>query len=229
MVGQTMQEQASEFRTATELRLQTMKGDFKVFAERTLPFELQLLVKRWFEQQTPRIEHFLGEFSTVVAQEYGEHFGTTFGYVGDRLAGGATLDGDGRSLTAEDPNEYIGLALPAAGYIAAAFLATGPFVIVGLVAGGLLGKRLRDMQVETIRQQLLAELPAVIEEVTARPVEMLYQAIDTWFAGMLSALDQQFQSDLLSRRRDLVVDVDPENPDAVAERLGVIQSLQLTA
>ena len=196
-----MQAPADELTKALDVRLSGMKGDFKPFAERVLPYELQLLVKRWFEANRPRVEQFLVEFSAFASAEYVKHFGTTFGFrqgVEVEMVAAPSVD----RVEVSDPSEYLPLALPAAGYLAAAFLATGPFAIVGLVAGSVAAKFMREQQANAVREQLQIQLPAIVEQATTPSVVALQDAADRWFDGFVESVRRRFDEDVAVRRRD---------------------------
>lgn len=203
ILSQSLGEAQGEFSSSMLMRLESMKGDFSLFAGKVFPFELQIFMKRWFEGRQPQIEMFLNEFSTAISLEYSRHFGTVFGYVGGRLPLAKPVGNVSHSLHAEDPNDMVTMAMPAVGYLAASFLIGGPFVILGMVGGALFGKKLHDEKAMASRQQLIAELPAVVDAATSQMLEALLTSVDQWFEEMLSALSDNFDSDLALRRKDL--------------------------
>ena len=222
-VSESLRQDAAEFGQALDIRVQTMKGDFAAFVERSLPFELQMFVKRWFESKRLEIERFLGEFSCVVSAEYTRHFGVSFGLPVNRL-GSFGVHGQVASQAAlVDPDEKVQLILPAAGYLAATFLIGGPFAIVGLVAGTFTGKLMQNRKVALARQQVLAELPVLISLAIEGPLKGLSSAVDQWFVSLTSALERQFESDFSERSRDL--ESTHESPAAASAIAAALQRL----
>jgi small GTP-binding protein len=203
MLSKSLREKTDEFILGTETRLAALRGDFKTFAGKQLPYELQLLLKRWFETNQSTLEQYLVEFSGHVSREYIKQFGSAFGYVSKPTSPRAGANtGPGAPLVADDVNEYIGLALPAAGYLSLLFLSAGPFAIVGLVAGGIANKIMRDRHAEAVREQLFARLPLFVEESISTPFGTLLHSVDAWFEGLIGALRQQFEADLKHRQTD---------------------------
>ncbi|MDP2345588.1 MAG: dynamin family protein [Deltaproteobacteria bacterium] len=222
MISVSMQGPADELTRNLEVRLSGMKSDFKTFGERVLPYELQLLVKRWFEVNRPRVEQFLVEFSQFSTAEYAKHFGATFGF--RARVDVSPLTDAVANVEVNDPNEYVPLALPAAGYLVAAFLATGPFAIVGLVAGSVVAKVMRDRQATAIRERLQLELPSIVEQATAPSVAALQEGADRWFDGFVDSVRARFDQDVAARRRDFDADATGDGSDVGSDLDGAMQA-----
>ncbi len=219
MVEQSLQHAAREFLEREAMRVSTMRGDFRAYAEKVLPYEIQIMVKRWFEAKIPEIERFLGELSSHVAQDYRRAFGGVFGF-GDALRVEASRGPAPATMAVEDVSEYYGVALPAVGALAVGLLIAGPFLLVGAAAGGFIAKRIHASQTETLRDRILLELPNVVDAAIEPPVAGMGRAIDAWFTSLDAALRRQFESDTALRQADLERATDAR-PEA---RASVVQS-----
>jgi hypothetical protein len=157
------------------------------------------MVKRWFERSRPEIERFLEEVSQSVARDYHRAFGGAFGFGGalslEQEPGAVGIAAPG----VEDVSEHAALLLPVAGALAISLLVTGPFLLVGAAAGGFLAKRLQSAQAAAVREQLVADLPAVVEAATEPLLGALAASADRWFESFEEALRNQFRNDCAAR------------------------------
>ncbi len=203
LVAKSLEACTTDFLEGQVTRLSVQKGDFELYTKHVLPRELQQTVKRWFEGHMPEMERYLAAFSTRLAGEYRTHFGDALaipqhGFDARELPRDVTVD-----LQAEDSNEYLLYALPAAGGLAAALLLTGPFALVGMAAGGLAAKWKRDQDVAQARQALCEALPGAVDAALEPLRKRLDEQIDAWFAQLTTAVHDQYAKDLTRRRAEL--------------------------
>ncbi len=200
MLARSMEIKTAEFIQQEKLRVGSLKGDFKAYGEKMLPYQVQLFVKHWFESIRPKIEQFLAEFTAVMSAESAKGFGRGLEFRGE-LATSESPDVAASQVDLEDFNEYVGLALPGAGLVALSFLGLGPFAVVGMAAGMMLQKGLRDRQAEAMRDAVIGALPGVVGEAGDRVVHTLSAAVDRWFDAFEKSLRDQLYAMLEARRQ----------------------------
>jgi len=190
MVSQSLQHQQEGFLKAQTVQIETA-GDLRTYAEKVLPYEIQLFAKRWYESRNPEIERFLGECVQHVTAEYRRHFRNDFRAGLKSLSPVAEVPTDTAiQLMDKGGSELLMLGMPAAGLVGAVFLGLGPFAPLGMAAGLIAGKWMRDRQTSDLRTRLAAELPQLIRDVTAPMLEQLNESIDQWFAALVAALNK---------------------------------------
>jgi len=118
------------------------------------------------------------------------------------------------------------MALPAAAYIGLSFLVTGPFAILGLVAGGFAAKKIKDAKAEALRDQLLEDLPEIVTSATQEVLRKLHASIDDWYAALALALETQFHADLDQRAKSFAA-VANRNADALSPEVAAKAAVQL--
>ncbi|MCC6752149.1 MAG: dynamin family protein [Deltaproteobacteria bacterium] len=207
LLSQSQRVRNEEFVKHQMVRVSTMKGDFGAFCQKVLPYEMQCHVKRWFEEMRPVLQKFLEDFAAHSTAEYAKAFGGLLG-LQVTLALDDSFSGSAPVIEAQDYGEYVGLALPAAGFLAASFLALGPFAIVGLVAGTAINKVLQSRHAEANRAQITAEIPGAVHEVSTRALNALLEKVDDWFNAFTGVLREQFELEVARRQADFAVEGD---------------------
>ena len=226
IVTKSLVEATDDFVAHHRVRLKTMKSDFRNYAQTVLPHELQVFVKRWFEGIQGQIEAFTREVNGRIAHDYERAFGGTFGHVNAV----ETVAPKGPVVTAsvdiDEGGELLTMALPAAAYIGLSFLVTGPFAILGLVAGGFAAKKIKDAKAESLRDQLLADVPEMVTCATQEVLGRLHASVDDWYAALAAALEAQFRADLNERARSFEA-VANRSADALSPEVAATAAAEL--
>jgi hypothetical protein len=226
VVTKSLVEATDEFVAHHRVRLQTMKSDFRNYVQTVLPHELQVFVKRWFEGIQGQLEAFTGEVNGRIAHDYERAFGGTFGHVNAVEAVAPKGPVVTATVDIDEGGELLTMALPAAAYIGLSFLVTGPFAILGLVAGGFAAKKIKDAKAEALRDQLLEDLPEIVTSATQEVLRKLHASIDDWYAALALALETQFHADLDQRAKSFAA-VANRNADALSPEVAAKAAVQL--
>ena len=202
MLTHSMQQEVSRWAEQRQTAIASMP-DVSVYAKDALPRELQLFAKQWFERRQPDIEQFIVGFNHHLGQEFQRHFGGTIVPTPHRF--GASSAGANATVAGAEgggpPEALLETALPAAAYLALAFLGTGPFAIVGLVGGGLVARHLSAQRRAAEKTALLHDLEGAILAVMDAPLRNLHNACDGWFESVESEVRARFEAGLHQRTR----------------------------
>jgi len=195
LLSESMHQECDRFLEAMDLRIAGM-AEVGPFARDVLPKELQLMTKRWFEHRLPDIERFTSDLNRHLSMEYTRHFQRALMPVSiqqEALAPSTSIEA---RVTPLESTTQRGMeaALPAAGYIALAFLHTGPFAILGLVGGTLVSKHMANSRRAEEKDRLRAELPDLVRSLLATPLASLHEAVDSWHAALLDTVKAQYQT-----------------------------------
>ena len=225
MVRQSFDVSMGQFLENQKVRVSGMMGGIGEYAKRTLPLEIRLFVKRWFEARGPELERFLHEFSEHVAVQYTQYFESKLSLqLGAHPLLPRAQEVEPNVIAGQSSNhtEYVVRALPAVGGLGAMFLLSGPFVLVGAAAGAVAGHWLQKQKAEEARDQLVSDLRQITERGAEPAMEALGSHIDDWFGGFVQSLRTQLEEEV-DRVRLGFDSVDPswspETTESVAKEL----------
>ena len=200
MLTGSMQHEVRQWVEQRQVAIASMP-DVSVYVKDALPRELQLFAKKWYERRQPDIEKFVAAFNGHLGREFQRQFGgsvvpATRWTESNSTAISTRIE---RAESGGPPEAVLETALPAAAYLALAFLGTGPFAIVGLVGGGLMARRLSAQRKAAEKGALLHDLENAVLGVMEEPLRRLHQACDEWFAVVEDQVRARFEAGVNQR------------------------------
>lgn len=203
-------------------------GNPATYAENQLPLNIESSFKHWLEMKIVEISYFTNRYQQAMLHEYHRVFGddTVLGLRPDAslatMAGNTSFRVKEVGVTVDNPDDQkamlIRFGLPTAGVLIAATVATaGTALIVGSMAGSLLGHHFAKQRLDMARETLVSKIPAILQKHGENFIGQIVSEVEKFLNAFVLQLTAIAQAES-KRREDLIREALDKADGAESER-----------